>query len=117
MSPMNRNCGALIGFALLCSGALTTGSAAAAAPDPAFKTVNVRYSRAELERTEGAERLYHRIQSAARQACGEPDQRELESFFRARQCYQLAVDTTVAKIDARTLTALHRTKTQRTAPG
>lgn len=117
MNPLNRKCGALLGFALLCTGALGAASARAASPDPAFRTVNVHYSRAELERTEGAERLYRRIQAAARAACGQPDQRELMIYFEAKKCFARAVDSAVAKIGANTLTALHHTKTQRTAPG
>lgn len=104
-----------VGFVILAVGALATGSAVAA-PLQSQKTVSVRYAPAALESPDGAQRLYRRIQAAAREACSDSDPRDLVHYFMFKGCYQRAVDSAVQKVDASTLTAVHR-KAQRSAPG
>ena len=106
-----------VGLAILALGALAGGSSLAAASPPAdVRTVTVRYAPAALDSNEGAQQLYRRIQVAARQACGDSDPRDIVHYFLFKGCYQSAVDTAVAKVDATRLTALHR-KAQHTSPG
>lgn len=79
--------------------------------------ITVRYSRAELGSPEGAQHLYRRLKNAARQACGDVDGRELKLHVFAVKCYERAIDDAVAKVNEPGLTALHRSRSQRTAAG
>jgi UrcA family protein len=122
MSPMNRNRGTLTGptaaplmTALLCTAVfMTTG--AIAAPQ-AVNAVNVSYVKADLTQPESAQSLYKRIQQTARTVCQEPSIRELARYEEYRHRYESAVDAAVAKVDATALTAIHRSRTQRSAAG
>jgi UrcA family protein len=101
--------------ALLCTAAfMATG---AIAGPQAVDSINVSYMAADLTQPEGARSLYLRIQRAARVVCREPDIRELAAHTAYERCYERAVDDAVAKVDATALTALHRSKTQRSAAG
>jgi UrcA family protein len=121
MSLMNRN-GVLGGLAaapvmtaLLCTATfITTGASAASLT---LKSVNVSYVAADLTRPESAQKLYVRIQRAARLVCSEPDVRDLPVRPAYQQCYNHAVDNAVATVNASALTALHRSKTQRGSSG
>ena len=104
------------GLVLLIAGALGAGNALAEAPAQVV-TVKLQYSQAELASAGGAQHLYRRIQFAARQACGDADGRELMRYFLAKRCYQRAVDEAVAQVGAPSLTALHRSRATRAAPG
>jgi UrcA family protein len=104
------------GLTLLALGAIAAGSGIAAVATQEVN-VGVRYSKAELTSADGAARLYRRIQYAARRACGEADGRELKRHFLAQTCYERAVDAAVAKVDEPSLTALHRSRSPRTAAG
>jgi UrcA family protein len=107
MSPNLRTCLALIGAT-----AFVTTSALAAP-----SSVDVSYVRADLSKPQAAQVLYKRIQFAARNVCHEPESRELTRYAAYRRCYDTAVETAVANVDATALTALHRSRTQRTAAG
>jgi UrcA family protein len=122
MSYDNRNHGTLTSLtaapltaALLCTTAFATTGAIAAAPTST--EVAVSYVRADLSQPEAARSLYKRIQFAARSVCQEPPIRELARNIKYRQCYESAVDAAVAKVDSSALTALHRSRTQRSAAG
>ena len=122
MSHENRNRDILTGLtaaplvaALLCTTTFATTGAIAAAPTST--EVAVSYVRADLSQPEAARSLYKRIQSAARSVCHEPPARELVRHIKYQQCYESAVDAAVAKVDASALTALHRSRTQRSAAG
>jgi UrcA family protein len=118
MSLMNRNGGlaaAPVMTALLCAATfITTGASAATMT---LKSVNVSYVAADLTRPESAQKLYVRIQRAARVVCREPDIRDLPVRAAYLQCYNQAVDNAVATVNASALTALHRSKTQRGSTG
>jgi UrcA family protein len=123
MNPMNRKC-APIGLALLCSATLMAGGAGAAQPGSAtpgdlkeIDTVSVHYHNTDLAKADGAQNLYRRIQNAARRVCHQPDIRELTLYAEYEKCYEVAVNAAVAKVDVSELTALHRSRTQRTASG
>ena len=122
MSPRNRNRGTPTGLtaaplmaALLCTTAFATTGALAAAPAP--NEIELSYVKSALSQPEAAQSLYQRIQFAARSVCHEPPSRELASYMKYRQCYESAVDAAVAKVDASALTALHRSRMQRSAAG
>jgi UrcA family protein len=58
----------------------------------------------------GAETLYQRMKSAARQICGPQEYRTTGSLARSRmnlQCYQQALDSAVNKVDNEQLTEIH----------
>jgi UrcA family protein len=115
MSLMNRKRGTLTGLAMLCTAAfLSTGAVAATETQ---ESVHVSYVAADLTQPDAAEALYLHIRRAARAVCHEPDIRELENYRLYQRCYARAVDNAVAKVDATALTALHRSKIQRSAAG
>jgi UrcA family protein len=126
MSPMNRKRRAggqpLIGPAatplttvLLCTAAfMATGATAAAR---AQDSIHLGYVAADLTQPDGAKTLYLHIQRAARTVCHAPDIRELKALAQYQRCYDRAVDDAVAKVGESTLTALHRSRTQRNAAG
>jgi UrcA family protein len=116
MSPRNRNRGIFSGLTLLCSAALLTTGAIGAQPH-APPTVDVSYVKADLSKPEAAEALYKRIQAAARRVCQEPSGHELWWQNIYRHCYEKAVEDAVVKVDSTTLTAVHRSRTQRSAAG
>jgi UrcA family protein len=100
---------------LFCTAAfMATG--AVAAPKTA-DSINVSYVAADLTQPEAARTLYRRIQRAARLVCHAPEIRDLPAWEEFQRCYDGAVDNAVAKVGASTLTALHRSKTQRNAAG
>ena len=122
MSHDNRNRITLIGLtaaplmaALLCTTACATTGAIAAAPTP--DEIEISYARADLSQPKAARSLYRRIQAAARSVCHEPPMGELARYMKYRQCYESAVDAAVTKVDASALTALHRSRMQRSAAG
>ena len=121
MSPTNRNCGTVTGraaapliTALLCTAFTATG---AIATESSSNAIELSYVKAELSQPESAELLYRRIQVAARDVCHEPAARELARYARYKRCFDEAVDATVEKINVGSLTALHRSRTQRSAAG
>jgi UrcA family protein len=118
MSLMNRNRGPTgLTAAPLMKALLCTAAFMAAGAVQAENSVHVTYVASDLTRPEAAQALYQRIQRAARVACNQPDTRDLAAYTVFRQCYERAVDEAVMKVDATVLTALHRSKTQRNAPG
>lgn len=70
-------------------------------------SISVQYSRVELERNDGIENVYRRIQLAARSVCEESDTRDLTRHNRYRKCYSNAVDAAVAQIGDAGLTSMH----------
>jgi UrcA family protein len=100
---------------VLCTAAfMATGAHAAAQVED---SIHLSYVAADLTQPEGAKTLYRRIQRAARKVCHGPDIRDVSALADYDRCYQRAVDDAVAQVDVSTLTALHRSKTQRNAAG
>ncbi|MDX1405474.1 MAG: UrcA family protein [Woeseiaceae bacterium] len=74
------------------------------------RTVKVSYADLNLEKVEGAEVLYRRLQQASKKACGLrsiAEEGTLRSYSEGRQCYHKALSEAVAKIDNRLLTEIH----------
>ncbi|HWM68188.1 MAG TPA: UrcA family protein [Steroidobacteraceae bacterium] len=112
MSPTNRHRGTLTGLIVLGAAAFNTTGALASASE---NSLGVSYVKADLSQPASAESLYKRIQFAARTVCHEPNPHELSRFANYRLCVEKAVDAAVTQVDATALTALHRSKTQRSA--
>jgi UrcA family protein len=79
--------------------------------------VPVNYGDLDLSQPKDAATLYRRITHAARRACDQPERGDLRRITQYRSCYQTAVADAVNKVNAQTLSALHRNKTQSSAPG
>lgn len=107
--------GILSGLVVLGTAALS--STAALASSPVVQTHNVSYIAAELADPAAAAALYKRIQSAARIVCEQPFGREVDRYMEFQKCYDRAVDSAVANVNATTLTAVHHKRTQRLAAG
>lgn len=110
-----RRIGILSGLILLGTAALS--STAALADDPSVLSLSVRYVQSDLQNPAAAEKLYKRIEHAARIVCREPDVRELDRFPVYKECYARAVDTAVANVGATALTAVHRSHGHTQAAG
>jgi UrcA family protein len=108
---------AAFGAALLCVGLAAANPAVTTADDSVPTRVVVHYGDLDLAQPKAAEILYRRLASAARTACDEPPRGYLGQMLRYKKCYQSALSAAVAKVNASTLTALHRTKMQRAAAG
>ena len=108
---------AAFGVALLCSGFAAAGALVSPNGHDIATRVVVDYGDLDLARPEAAETLYRRIASAARRACDEPRPGDLPQLRRYQACYQIAMTQAVNKVNAQTLTALHRDRTQRSTPG
>jgi UrcA family protein len=91
---------------------LTAYAAVAKPPEPGVRTLVVRYYDIDLTRPEGAQVLYRRIGSAARQACGYLDIRDLKGNAEFDECYARAVDDAVAQVNSPMLTALHHSRSR-----
>jgi UrcA family protein len=72
---------------------------------------------ADLADPAAAAALYKRIQRAARLVCEQPFGREVDRYMEFQKCYDSAVDTAVANVNATALTAVHHQRTLRTAAG
>lgn len=108
--------GILSSLALLGTAALSA-TAALAAPPPIVETRNVNYTQSDLSDPAATAELYKRIQRAARIVCEQPFRREIDHYMEFKKCYDRAVDTAVANVDASALTAVHHRKSQRLAAG
>lgn len=74
------------------------------------QTVRVSYGDLDIERPEGAKRLYARLKRASRTACGVDSYIVLGSIERvveSKQCYRDMLDRFVERIDSDTLDRLH----------
>lgn len=108
---------AAFGIALLCSGFAAASALVSTDGTTVPTRVVVNYGDLDLTQPEAAETLYRRIGWAARRACDEPAGGELTQMSRYKTCYRMAVADAVNKVNAQTLTALHRLKTQSPLPG
>jgi UrcA family protein len=83
------------------------GVAQAATPSDDVPTVVVRYGDLDLSTQEGAQTLYKRISSAARQVCPAGDPRVLARFDYSRNCRAAAIARAVSNVHSSRLAALH----------
>ncbi len=112
----NHPFGILSGLILLGTAALGSTAALAADP-PTVVSLSVNYVKADLQDAASAEALYHRIQRAARKVCQQPNAREVDRYRLYKACYDRAVDTAVASVDATALTAVHHSHGRTQAAG
>ncbi len=77
------------------------------------RSVAVHYLRSSVNTEWGAQRLYGRLKSAARRACGTVSGRELAAIRDFERCRADALSKAIADVGSRTLTALHRARTPR----
>jgi UrcA family protein len=73
-------------------------------------SIKVPVADLNLSNKNGVEKLYQRLQTAARQICGSRDYRTAGSLRQSRlnqQCYVEALDSAVNEIDDRILTEIH----------
>jgi UrcA family protein len=100
-----------------CACLLYTGSALSAGPSRESASITVAFGDLNLATSAGAERLYGRIQNAARIVCGsKPFNMDLAGSRSWKSCYKSAVSGAVAAADLPTLTALHDSKSGRQSP-
>jgi UrcA family protein len=82
--------------------------AAAQSDAPDYQRVEVRYSGIDLDQVAGAQKLYTRISSAAREACRQPGILFRTSVF--NECVDKAVEGAVNSVSNENLTAVHLSK-------
>jgi len=103
--------GALAGLLILGSAAAFAGSPSASGSSSEGRAIDVDYSDLDLNTLEGAQTLYRRLRSASYNVCGiAPDAREIARKKLHDACTAKVMTAAVDKVDARTLTALHRSK-------
>ncbi|MEP6549238.1 MAG: UrcA family protein [Gammaproteobacteria bacterium] len=118
-----RAAGSRAKFALLLmAGALGTGAAGAAfsdakapgvdtpgvdTPGVDTPTLVVRYSNEELTSNVGVQKLYRRIQLAAKQVCPDTSVRDLRGIELARICREQAVAKAIHQVNNSQLAALY----------
>lgn len=74
------------------------------------REVSVGYSDVEANSAPGAARLYARLKSAARAACGTDPGRALDAQIDFQRCRADALSAAVNDVHSRALTALHRSR-------
>ncbi len=94
--------------ALLLGLCVAAGAPQARAAD--VDSERVGFADLDMSRTAGAERLYHRLQSAARRVCG-PSGRILSRERAREQCTRQALDEAVASVGSPLLASLHDRRT------
>ena len=105
---------ALIGTTAMALG-LGMGHAYAATPDDKAPTHVVRYADLDLSQPSGAQRLYERIQIAARIVCDNPMLPALSERPAYEACIKKAVNQAVEQVDSARVTQIHEAATQRDA--
>ena len=93
---------ALVG---MLGGAMLSAGAQAAAPETTHR-VAVRYTEAELAKETQRQALEARVESAAREACGQADIRNLALRRAERECRAIAIARAMAEIEAQRAAAL-----------
>jgi UrcA family protein len=93
--------------ALASTACLLAVGAASAANAMATQQLPVSYRDLDLSTPAGARVLYIRIERAAHEVCGFPDQADLHLARASRQCYSVAVEHAVSDVHSPLLTALY----------
>jgi UrcA family protein len=78
--------------------ALAFYTATASADDASQRTIRVRYDDVNLSSASGVNRLKHRIMSAAKQVCGNDDERELLRSSSYQRCVAEATERALATV-------------------
>jgi UrcA family protein len=103
---------ALIGTTAMALG-LGIGHAYAATPDDTTPTHVVGYRDLDLSQPRDAQRLYRRIQTAARLVCDKPLPPSLEARALFATCVEKAVTRAVEQVGSTRVTQIHEAATQR----
>jgi len=72
--------------------------------------VKVSFADLNIEKAAGAKALYHRLQSAAKEACGVEslkNEGSVKQIAQSRSCYRKALDSAVAKIGNENVSNIH----------
>lgn len=88
-----------------------TGDAGAHDGNVVRRSVAVHYLALDTNTKAGALRLYGRLKSAARRACGTASGRGLAAIRDFNRCRADALSAAIADVGSRTLAALHRSRT------
>jgi UrcA family protein len=105
---------ALIGMTTIALG-MGVGHAYAAGPDFETRTLRVRFQDLDLSQPRDAQRLYQRIQTAAREVCDNGLLMSLDVAAKEYTCREQAVTHAVEQIGSARLTQIHQSATQRLA--
>jgi UrcA family protein len=89
-------------FTLICA---TSGGSALAAEQTLTKIV--RYGDLNLDSEQGAQALYARLRSAAREVCSPLESIEMSRQRQWKSCFNNALATAVGQVDKTMLSALH----------
>ena len=92
-------------------------AAADAPPRSTTRSITVSYRDLDLSRPAGIDRLYVRLQRAAREVCSPRELRFLGMRSDRARCYESALDNAVANIDNPGLSGFHLAQTGRAAAG
>jgi UrcA family protein len=103
--------------ASLISLGLAAGAGTAVAADGDQLSKTVAYGDLNLDTAVGANVLYARIRTAAREVCAPFEGRELARKVRWDSCFDHAVQSAVAQVDKPSLTALYSDKIKASRQG
>lgn len=74
------------------------------------RTEKVAYADLNVDKRDGAQQLYRRLQQASKRVCGVESLKKMgtvRGMSEARRCYRDSLDSAVAKIDSAVLTEIH----------
>jgi UrcA family protein len=105
---------AIVGALVLTAMVFVASDVHAASMASTADGIVVKYSQEEIKSEADAERVYRKVKSAARKACGlDGGFLNLGERTRAERCYEETLADVVRKIDRPQLTALHDSKTSK----
>ena len=112
----SRTAGSRAGVALVLLGSLAgvmaAGAAGAATPDSDVPSVVVKFNDLTLDTDTGVNRLYRRVEFAAKQVCPDGDMRDLSAHQLVERCRQQAMTRAIRQIDNSRLAALHAVRSK-----
>lgn len=100
-----------VALAVACLGSVGVTQAAAAEMHTTTQSITLSYDASRLAAKPAAEKLYARIQLAARQVCGTADLRDLRAARYVARCRDSAIASAVASAASPQLLAVHREAT------
>ena len=107
----SRTAGSGAGLALVLlgglAGVIAAGAAGAATSDSDVPSVVVKFNDLTLDTDDGVNRLYRRIESAARRVCPDGIMGDLAAQQQVERCRRQAMTRAIRQIDNPRLAALH----------
>ena len=98
---------------LAVAGLVASVTGFAATPDVDVPSVKVRYDDLNLATTAGANTLYRRISSAARDVCPDLYSRDTHIVLAAQRCQAAAIAKAVSEVNSPSLAMLHAARASR----